>query len=353
MNEHPVTRTLLELAREVGGEVVGDGDILIRGVAGIEEAGSGEITFLANARYHSYLERSKASAVIVRKGLVGQSDNRERGRGYLEAADPYVAFAKILQIFTPQDVYDKTISPAAFIDETASIGSEVTIFPGAFIGPAAEIGALSVLYPGVYIGRGARIGADCVLHANVVVRERCSIGARVLIHAGAVIGADGFGFAGTGTARVKIPQAGSVEIQDDVEIGANTTIDRATLGKTVIGRGTKIDNLVQIAHNVVIGENSIVAAQVGIAGSTHVGNNVTLAGQSGVVNHVRIGDDAVVGPQSGIAQSVPSGAVVSSGLSAAPHREWLKVMALLPKLPSLWNRVRDLERRVAELAKDQ
>jgi UDP-3-O-[3-hydroxymyristoyl] glucosamine N-acyltransferase len=175
----------------------------------------------------------------------------------------------------------------------------------------------------------------------------------VLIHAGAVIGADGFGFAGTGAERIKIPQAGSVEIEDDVEIGANTTIDRATLGKTVIGRGTKIDNLVQLAHNVVIGENSLIAAQVGIAGSTHVGNNVILAGQTGVVNHIQIGDGAVIGPQSGIAQRVPPGAVLSSGIPAAPHREWLKVMVLLPQLPKLWNLVRTLERRVAELAKSQ
>jgi UDP-3-O-[3-hydroxymyristoyl] glucosamine N-acyltransferase len=353
MNGQRLGKTLLELAREAGGEVVGDGDVLIHGVAGIEEAGPGQITFLTNARYYRYLARSKASAVIIGEGVLHREPEKRPGRGYLKAADPYVAFAKVLRIFTAPDVYDRTISGAAFIDPTATIGADATIFPNAYVGPSAQIGARTVLYPGVFIGRNVHVGADCVLHANAAVREACRIGARVLIHAGAVIGADGFGFAGSGDGRVKIPQTGTVVIEDDVEIGANTTIDRATIGKTVIGRGTKIDNLVQIAHNVVVGENSIIAAQVGIAGSTRVGRNVTLAGQSGVVNHIQIGDGAVIGPQSGIAQSVEPGAVLSSGLPAAPHREWLKVMALLPQLPKLWAMVRDLERRVAELGKAQ
>src|SRR5690242_16994861 len=244
MKGRPVTKTLFELAREVGGEVVGDGNILIHGVAGIEDAGAGEITFLTNARYHRYLARSQASAVIIGRRTLDREPENRPGRGYLRASDPYVAFAKILQLFTPPDVYDKAVSPAAFIDPTATIDADVTIFPNAFIGPNAQIGARSVLYPGVFIGRNVQIGTDCVLHANVVVREACRLGARVLVHAGAVIGADGFGFAGSGDARVKIPQAGTVEIEDDVEIGANTTIDRATLGKTIIRRGTKIDNLV-------------------------------------------------------------------------------------------------------------
>jgi UDP-3-O-[3-hydroxymyristoyl] glucosamine N-acyltransferase len=175
------------------------------------------------------------------------------------------------------------------------------------------------------------------------------LGNRVIIHAGAVIGSDGFGYAGRGAERVKIPQAGSVEIHDDVEIGANAAVDRGTFGCTVIGRGAKLDNLVQIAHNVAVGENSIIAAQVGIAGSTRIGKNVTLAGQVGVVNHLEIGDGAVIGPQSGVGRSVPKGAKVSSALHVAPHQEWLKVMILLPRLPELWALTRRLERKIADL----
>jgi UDP-3-O-[3-hydroxymyristoyl] glucosamine N-acyltransferase len=203
--------------------------------------------------------------------------------------------------------------------------------------------------PGVFLGDGVTVGDDCVLHPNVVVRDDCRIGDRVILHAGVVIGSDGFGYAGHGAERIKIPQVGIVQIEDDVEIGANTTVDRATLGRTVIGRGTKIDNLVQIAHNVLIGENTVIAAQVGIAGSTRIGKDVTLAGQVGVVNHITIGDGAKIGPQSGIPRSVPAGALLSGGIAAAPHREWLKVMTLLPQLPKLWSTVKHLEKRVSEL----
>jgi UDP-3-O-[3-hydroxymyristoyl] glucosamine N-acyltransferase len=235
------------------------------------------------------------------------------------------------------------------VEESALVRDGVTIFPHAFVGPRAQIGKNTVIFPGVYIGEEAQIGADCVLHANVVVREECRLGDRVVLHAGVVIGSDGFGYAGTGAKRIKIPQTGIVVVEDDVEIGANTTVDRATLGQTVIGRGTKIDNLVQIAHNVKIGEFSVIAAQAGIAGSTRLGKNVTLAGQVGVVNHIEIGDGAVIGPQAGVPQSVPAGAVLSGGIGATPHQEWLKVMALLPQLPKLWSTVRRMEKQLAQL----
>ena len=351
MAHHPSTRTLAELAQQVGGKVLGDGAIVIYKVAPIEDAGPGDIAFLANARYQAYLAGCKASAVIVRTGTIKTDRPDELERGYLEAADPYAAFAKVLQIFSPAVAYDRTISPLAHIHPTAILGDGLTIFSGAFIGSRAQVGAGTVLYPGVYLGEGVRVGCDCVLHPNVVVRDGCRIGDRVILHAGTVIGSDGFGYASEGDRKIKIPQTGIVEIHDDVEIGANTTVDRATLGKTVIGRGTKIDNLVQIAHNVAVGEHSIIAAQVGIAGSTRVGNNVTLAGQAGLVNHIQIGDGAVIGPQSGVPQSVAPGAVLSSGIAAAPHRDWLKVMALLPQLPKLWDLVRSLEKKVSELAK--
>jgi UDP-3-O-[3-hydroxymyristoyl] glucosamine N-acyltransferase len=225
----------------------------------------------------------------------------------------------------------------------------VTVFPHAYVGARAKIGRNSVLYPGVFIGDDCSIGADCVLHPNVVVSHGCHIASRVILHAGVVIGSDGFGYAGRGESRVKIPQVGIVVVEDDVEIGANTTVDRATLGKTIIRRGAKIDNLVQIAHNVNIGEHSIVAAQAGIAGSTRVGKHVTIAGQVGIVNHVEIGDGATIGPQSGIPKSVPAGVFLSGGIAAAPHHEWLKVMTLLPQLPKLWASVRAIERQLGEL----
>lgn len=345
-----MAKTLWELADYVDGKVVGDGQVVIDKVAAIDEAGPGSITFLAHRRYQPFLVSSAASAIIVGPGVLKNSA-AQPGRGYLETANPYLAFAKILQLFNPPARQNGQVSAFACIDASASIGEEVTVFPHVFVAAQAKVGHRTVLYPGVFLGAASEVGDDCVLHANVVVRDGCRVGNRVILHAGTVVGSDGFGYAREGDARVKIPQVGIVKIEDDVEIGANTTIDRATLGQTVIGRGTKIDNLVQIAHNVTIGENSVIAAQTGIAGSTRIGKHVTLAGQVGVVNHIQIGDGATIGPQSGVAQSVPAGAVLSSGIAAAPHQEWLKVMALLPQLPKLWNLVRGLERQVSELIK--
>ena len=343
-------KTLAELAQHVGGAVVGDGQVIIEKVAPIDEAGAGAITFLANPRYRRYLSGCRASAVIVGVGGA-QGLPLRNGIGYLEAADPYLAFAKILKFFELSPRFSETVSDHAHVDPTADLGPAVTIFPQAYVSRGAKIGRRTVLYPGVFLGAGSQVGEDCVLYPNVVVREGCRLGNRVVLHAGVVIGSDGFGYAGRGEGRVKIPQIGVVVVEDDVEIGANTTVDRATLGRTVIGRGAKIDNLVQIAHNVLIGENSVIAAQAGIAGSTRIGRNVTLAGQVGVVNHVEIGDGATIGPQSGVAKQVAPGAVLSSGLPASPHQEWLRVMTLLPQLPKLWQAVRGLEKKLAQLTK--
>lgn len=345
----PPVKTLAELAREVGGEVVGDGGAQINRVASIEEAGPGEIAFLANPRYHSRLAACRAEAVIVAPNVVSRETAKAQGKNFLEAADPYFAFAKIHQLFNPPARHAPNISPRACIENGAEIGDHVTVFPHVYISQGARIGARTVLFPGVFLGEDVEIGDDCEVHVNAVVRHGCKLGNRVIVHAGAVIGSDGFGYAGSGAERVKIPQAGIVEIQDDVEIGANTTVDRATFGRTIICRGAKLDNLVQIAHNVVVGENSIVAAQVGIAGSTRIGKDVILAGQVGVVNHLVIGDGAIIGPQSGVGRSVPGGVKVSSGLHAAPHQEWLRVMTLLPRLPELWALTRRLERKLAHL----
>jgi UDP-3-O-[3-hydroxymyristoyl] glucosamine N-acyltransferase len=223
--------------------------------------------------------------------------------------------------------------------------------PNAFIGARARIGKGSVLFPGVFVGDDVQIGEDCVLHPNVVVRERCRIGDRVILHAGVVIGSDGFGYAGEGSQRIKIPQIGIVEVEDDVEIGANTTVDRATLGRTLIGRGVKIDNLVQVAHNVIVGENSVFAAQVGVAGSARVGKNVTLAGQVGVGHHLQIGDGATIGPKSGVGRSVEPRAVLSGFIEAVPHKQWMRAMLLLRELPGLWRAVRSIEKKLAQLMK--
>ena len=343
-----ISKSLAQLAIHVGGRVVGDGNVIIHKVSPIDEALPGEITFLSNPRYQKYFSRCKASAVIVGPGVAAACGDRG-ALNFLEAINPYVAFAKILQLFQPAPHFKGEISSSAYVDDSAIVAGGVTIFPNVFVGRGVKLGQNSVFYPGVFLGDEVEVGDACVLHANVVVREGCRIGNRVILHAGVVVGSDGFGYAGTGRARIKIPQAGIVVVEDDVEIGANTTIDRATLGQTVIRRGVKIDNLVQIAHNVVVGEDSVVAAQAGIAGSTRLGRDVTLAGQVGVVNHIEIGDGATVGPQSGIPKSVPPGAVLSSGIAAAPHQEWLKVMTLLPQLPKLWSAVRRLERQLARL----
>jgi UDP-3-O-[3-hydroxymyristoyl] glucosamine N-acyltransferase len=344
------SKTLSELAHYVGGKVIGDGSVVIHKIAAIDEASPGEITFLTHPRYQQFLSQCRASAVIVGPGVVSDVETGSR-LNYIETPNPYVAFAKVLQLFCPAPQFSRTVSPKSHIDRSALLGESVTIFPNAFVGPRVRIGTGTVVFPGVFLGEEAQVGAQCVLHPNVVVREGCRLGDRVILHAGVVIGSDGFGYAGSGDQRVKIPQTGIVVVEDDVEIGANTTVDRATLGRTVISRGVKIDNLVQIAHNVIIGEHSVIAAQAGIAGSTRIGKNVTLAGQVGVVNHVQIGDGAMIGPQSGIPKSVPAGAVLSGGIAAAPHHEWLKVMTLLPQLPKLWSTVRSLEKRVAQIIK--
>jgi len=343
-------RTLAELAALVGGKVVGNGEVAIQRVAPIHEAVTGEITFLTNPRYARHLEGCQASAVIVGVGAAAAYLGRSN-LAFLETADPYAAFARILQLFSPPAPLPQSCSSQASVDASAIIADGVTIFPHVYVGARAKVGRNSALYPGVFVGDDAEIGCDSVLHPNVVVRHGCRVGDRVTLHAGVVIGSDGFGYAGRGESRVKIPQVGVVVVEDDVEIGANTTVDRATLGQTVICRGVKIDNLVQIAHNVNIGEHSVVAAQAGIAGSTKIGRHVTIAGQAGIVNHVEIGDGVTIGPQSGIPKSVPAGAVLSGGIAAAPHHEWLKVMTLLPQLPKLWASVRVMERQIAELLK--
>lgn len=342
--------TLGELAAHVGGKIIGDPTVLITKIAAIDEAGDGEITFLSNPRYQRFLSQCRASAVIVGSGGVASGASATQ-LNYLETPNPYVAFAKILQLFHSPPAFDGTVSPLAFVERSAVLAEGVTLFPNAFVGARARIGNGSTLFPGVFVGDDVRLGSNCVLHPNVVIREGCRLGDRVILHAGVVIGSDGFGYAGVGRDRIKIPQIGIVEVGDDVEIGANTTVDRATLGKTIIGRGVKIDNLVQVAHNVTVGEDSLFAAQVGIAGSTRIGKNVTLAGQVGIAQHLQVGDGATVGPKSGVGRRVEPREVVSGFIEAAPHKQWVRVAVLLPQLPRLWRTVKRLERQFTRLLK--
>ena len=331
---------LHDLARAVGGKVVGDGEALISGVAPIDEAGEGDITFLANPRYIRHLKDSKASGVIAEEPIGGFNT--------LVVDNPYLAFAKILSLFYPQERPEPGIHPSAVVDPTATLGRDVTVLPWVFIGRKARIGDRVVLHPGVYVGEGVEIGDDSIIYPNVSIREGCRIGRRVIIHCNTVVGSDGFGYARDGERHVKVPQIGIVRIEDDVEIGACVTIDRATMGETVIGEGTKIDNLVQIAHNVKVGRDTIIVAQVGIAGSTRIGNRVTLAGQVGIVGHLTIGDGSVVAAQSGVAKDLPPGGTFS-GTPAIPHREWLRVQTVLPRLPELKREVDRLRRELEEI----
>lgn len=253
-------KSLADLAGLVGGRVIGDPGVSIEGVASIEEAGPGHITFLAHPRYRGHLDSCTASAIIVADESGVPAD-----LNLLKVEDPQHAFAQIHGVFNPPTVHDAGISPSAVVDPTATIGPEAALYPHCYVGRNARVGEKTVLMPGATVGPGARIGSRCVLHSNVTVAEGCRIGDRVILHAGVVIGSDGFGYAGHGPGRIKVPQAGIVDIGDDVEIGANTTVDRATIGRTRIGAKTKIDNLVQIGHNVVIGERCLIVAQTGLA----------------------------------------------------------------------------------------
>ncbi len=332
-------KTLQELAESVGGEAEGDARVRIKGVAGLKEAGAGEITFLANMKYIGELAATRASAVIAAPGIdVG-------GRPCLRAKNPYFAFAKVLKLFVLKRKLPGGVMGGAEVSPEAHVGQDAAIYPNVFVEAGAKIGDRSVLYPGVYVGEGSSIGADCIIYPNVVVREGVKIGDRVIIHGGTVIGGDGFGYATDGGKHFKIPQIGGVVIEDDVEIGSNATIDRGALGDTIIRRGTKIDNLVQIAHNVVVGEDSIIVAQAGISGSTELGHHVVLAGQVGLVGHIKIGDGVQVGAQSGVMNDLEAGRIYT-GSPAYPHMEFMRMQAALRKLPELRKRVLELEKKL-------
>ena len=312
----------------------GSPDAEITGLNGIEQARAGELTFVSNPKYAALARNTKASAVIVAEDFPAMP------AAMLRAKDPYLSFARALELFHPPTPYAAGVHSTAVIHESAKIGLGAHIGPYVVIGDNVEIGENAVLLAHVVIYRGVRIGDNFFAHAHSVVRENCRIGNNVLLQNGVIIGGDGFGFAKTAERKwYKIPQPAPVVIDDDVEVQANSCIDRASVGETHIGRGVKVDNLVQVGHGSQVGEDALLCSQVGLAGSTEIGKRVILTGQVGVVGHCKVGDDAIVTPQSGVAADIPAGALVS-GAPAVDHRAWLKYSAILPRLPEIARAVR-------------
>ena len=345
------TKTLAELAAMVGGNVTAVPELKIHALADLDMAGPGEIAFLVKAAGLEKLKHSKASAFIVPQSL----DYNDKP--LIKTANPYLAAARIQLFFQAVPFQAAGISPQAHIGRDCEIPVQTTIGPFVSVGDRVKLGKRVTLHPGVVLDDDVVVGDDCLLYHNVTVYHSCTVGARVIIHSGTVIGSDGFGFAtDENGSHVKWPHIGTVQIDDDVEIGANVAIDRGTFGKTHIMRGTKLDNLIQVGHNVTIGENSLVVAQVGIAGSSILGNNVVLGGQAAIKGHIHLDDGVMVAAKSGVHSNLPKGAVVS-GIPAIPHRDWLKASTIFAKLPKIYGELLEvrkmMKRMYAELFPDE
>lgn len=335
-----------EIADLVQGSIEGETELDIHGVSGIREAEAGEITFLGNRKYLPDLRNTRASAIIIPDMDL---DSGGSAKTFIRVKNPHASFMEVVKLFArKRPDYNPGIHPSAVIGDGVSLGADVHIGANVVIQDGARLGDWTVVMAGVFVGDGTHLGNRCLIYPNVSVMDNVRIGNEVVIHAGSVIGSDGFGFAQNGNGNEKVPQVGCVEIGDNVEIGASVTIDRATFGKTIIGPGTKIDNLVQIAHNVRIGKGSILCAQVGISGSTEIGDSVVLAGQAGVVGHIRIGDGSVVGAQAGVTKPVKDGECVS-GYPARPHRQAMKNLADIRRIPDLGLKIKKIEKRLEEL----
>jgi UDP-3-O-[3-hydroxymyristoyl] glucosamine N-acyltransferase len=336
------TVRLGDVAEAVGGELDGGADVTIGGVAALAEAGPDDLAFVDAEHLAPAALASRAGAFLVRRRIAGLD------RPQLVVGNPRYALGRIVERFFRRPVRPPGVAAPVALGRDVVLGADVCIWPFVTLGDRVRVGARVTLYPGVFVGDDAEIGDDTVLYPNVTVGARCVLGHRVIVHGATVIGSDGFGYVEHEGRHHKIPQLGIVVIEDDVELGAGVTVDRATFGRTVIARGTKIDNLVQVAHNVTIGEDSIVVAQVGIAGSTRLGPRVVVGGQAGIADHVEVGERAMIAAQSGVDRSVGAGEVVS-GSPAMPHALSLRVHALLRRLPELRAQVRALERRLAAL----
>ena len=337
--------TLKEIARQVGGSLSGP-DRRVRSVKPLEEAGEEDLSFLTLPRYLPLLESTRAGGVLVSPGVTSSR------LSLVIVERPYVALAKVMPLLHPPVKPSAGLHPTSVVESDCILGRDVSIGPFVSVGRGCRIGKGTVLSAGVILGQEVQIGEDCLVHPGVRILDRCALGNRVILHAGAVIGSDGFGFAEEGGTHLKIPQIGNVILEDDVELGANVTVDRATFGTTRIRKGTKIDNLVQVGHNCDIGENCILVAQVGLSGSVRVGRGSVFAGQSGSVGHIQIGAGVRVGAKSAVTGDLPDGAFVI-GHPARDHREWKKSQAGIGRLPELRKRVADLEQQVAELASRQ
>jgi UDP-3-O-[3-hydroxymyristoyl] glucosamine N-acyltransferase len=335
--------TAAQLAQELQGEVLGDGSIVLSGFAPAETAKAGDLTFAENEAYFAKAEQSAAAAILVDGPFTSAR------KVLIRVRNARIAFARVLPWFFPERIYSAGVHATALIAASAQIDATAHVGPFCHIGEKAQIGARAVLQGGNHVGENSIIGAETNLFPGVILYPKTQIGQRVRIHAGTVIGADGFGYVFDGGIHRKVPQAGQVIIHDDVEIGANVTIDRGALGPTVIGRGTKIDNLVQIAHNVTVGEHCLVVAQVGVAGSTAIGKYTTLAGQVGIAGHLKIGEQVIVAAQSGVMHDIPDGGKWL-GAPAQPDRQAKRQIIALQQLPELIRRVKELEKRVAEKA---
>lgn len=337
---------LEKICELIKGDLKGDPSIDIKGVSGIKEAKQGDITFLSDKRYIKEIRDCKASAIILNKDLDITIPS-------IIVENPYFAFAELLEIFYPKKPLPKGIDEKAVIKKNVKMGKDIAIFPHVYVGNNVILGDRVILYAGVFVGDDCRIGDDTVVYPNVSIYENVRIGKNVIIHSGAVIGSDGFGFVKleNGTYH-KIPQVGTVCIEDDVEIGANVCIDRANLGETIVKRGTKLDNLIHLAHSVSVGRNTIIASQTGISGSCKIGDQVVLAGQVGVVDHVRIGDHSTVIAQSGITHDIPPKSI-QSGSPSMDHGLWRKVHVLLPRLPEFVKNLRELAKRITKIEEDK
>jgi UDP-3-O-[3-hydroxymyristoyl] glucosamine N-acyltransferase len=342
-DERRETTSLAVLAELVGGSVSGDPSISVSGVATLDSAGPEDVSFLANPKYQAQLKDSKAAAIIAHPSLEGSVDTP-----LLLTSNPYLAFAKVLNYFWAADHKPLGIMNGTHVHPEAQVDAGVTISPGCVLEAGAQVGKGTILYPNVVLGRDVSVGENCILYPNVTIRERCRIGHRVIIQPGAVIGADGFGFAPDGQQYVKVPQTGIVIIEDDVEIGACSCVDRGTLGETRVARGCKIDNLVQIGHNVQVGEDTLLVSQVGISGSTEIGKHCTFGGQSATAGHITVGDNVTLAARGGISKNVDANQVLG-GLPAMPHRDWLKVTMTMTHLPGMRKELHDLKKQVAEL----